>query len=257
MSRFLLFIFVLCFSQSVFAQRHEIGIFAGGANVIGDVGKGNYINPFPTRATSGGDIILPISIGGLYRFNINPHMGFRLNLTYSHVGAGDFKSGEQFKRDRNQSFENDILEGAVLFEYNFKDINEAQEFAHSPYIFVGGGAFQAKYRIYDYDSKEREIVHDTYNKRKLVFPFGLGYKVRFNYNWLISLESGFRYTNQDFLDYNVADFSKNLINAGNSNPVIAEQIRDKTFGNMSNKDWYVQTGITLTYSFGRPACYCN
>ena len=257
MSRFLLFIFVLCFSQSVLAQRHEIGIFAGGANVIGDVGKGNYINPFPTRTAKGGDIVLPISIGGIYRFNINPHMGFRLNLTYSNVGAGDFKSGEQFKIDRDAKFKNDILEGAILFEYNFRDINEAQEYAHSPYIFFGGGLFSAKAQKYDFNEEDNDIVVGTKRKSNVVLPFGVGYKFRLNYSWLLSFESGFRYTNQDFLDYNTGEFTQKLKDKGIQDSYIQDQIDKRVYGNLSNKDWYVQTGFTLTYSFGRPPCYCN
>jgi len=257
MRRFFLFIFVFCLSQQIFAQRHEIGIFAGGANVIGDVGKGNYINPFPTRLVEEGKVFMPISIGGIYRFNFNPHMGFRLNLNYSRVGAGDYKSGEQYKIDRNKSFDNTILEGAVLFEYNFTDINEAQELAKSPYIFFGAGIFNANKMEYGYDEDNDQLTTNKKGKSNLVLPFGVGYKVRFNYNWLLSFETGFRYTNQDYLDYNVAEFTQELIDAGNTNPDIAEQIRSKTFGNTSNKDWYVHTGFTLTYSFGRPACYCN
>ena len=257
MSRILLFIFVLCFSQSIFAQRHEIGIFAGGANVIGDIGKGNYINPFPTRIEQGGEVVLPISVAAIYRFNFNPHMGFRLNLGYSHVGAGDFKSAEQFKRDRNESFKNDILEGAILFEYNFKDINEAQEFAHSPYIFFGGGVFSSKSRKYDLNKKNDDLAFSMERKANLVLPFGVGYKVRLNYNWLISLETGFRYSNLETLDHNYSEFTQKLIDAGATDPYIQDKINNRTFGDLSNKDWYVQTGFTITYSFGRPACYCN
>ena len=61
MRRLFLFVFILCFSQLTFAQRHELGIFAGGANVIGDIGKANYINPFPTKTEPDGKIYLPIS----------------------------------------------------------------------------------------------------------------------------------------------------------------------------------------------------
>lgn len=257
MRRFFLFIFVFCFTQQIFAQRHEIGIFAGGANVIGDVGKGNYINPFPTKVSKDGKVFTPISIGGIYRFNFNPHMGFRLNLNFSRVGAGDYKSGEQYKIDRNANFSNSILEGVVLFEYNFTDINEAQKLAKSPYIFFGAGVFGAKKMVYDYDEENNQIVDSKKTKSNFVLPFGVGYKVRFNYNWILSLETGFRYTNQDFIDHNVSEFTEKLIDAGNANPIIAEQIHSKTYGNLSSKDWYVHTGFTLTYSFGRPACYCN
>ncbi|MEP2335783.1 MAG: DUF6089 family protein, partial [Nonlabens ulvanivorans] len=29
------------------------------------------------------------------------------------------------------------------------------------------------------------------------------------------------------------------------------------FGNINNNDWYVFSGVTLTYAFGRKPCYCN
>ena len=31
----------------------------------------------------------------------------------------------------------------------------------------------------------------------------------------------------------------------------------KKFGNTNNKDWYVFTGFTLTYTFGNKPCYCR
>ncbi len=257
MKKFLLFIFAFSFYQSVMAQRHEIGIFAGGANVIGDVGKANYINPFPTKLTKDGKTFLPASIGALYRFNFNPQMGFRANASYSRVGAGDFKSGEQFKIDRNRNFANEILEGSIVFEYNFRDINDAQETSHSPYIFFGGGVYSAFQKTYDLNENGTDLTFDTKRKTNFTLPFGVGYKYRFNYNWIVSLETGFRYTNQDHLDYNVSEFSDKLLSAGAGDPYIQNKIDQRTFGDLNNKDWYVLTGFTLTYSFGRPACYCN
>ena len=103
--------------QTIFAQRHELGISLGGANVIGDVGRGYYINPFPTRLDANRTILFPISFGGLYRFNLNPYMGLRANLSYSKVGASDHLVKEQYKLDRNANFKNEIIEGSVLSEY--------------------------------------------------------------------------------------------------------------------------------------------
>ncbi|WP_291075455.1 MULTISPECIES: DUF6089 family protein [unclassified Empedobacter] len=251
MRRLFLFVFILCFSQLTFAQRHELGIFAGGANVIGDVGKASYINPFPTKTEAGGKIYLPISIGGLYRFNINPQMGFRANISYSKVGASDHRSKEYYKLERNKNFRNNIVEGSLMFEYNFFNINDDQEKAQSPYIFVGVGAFSAKGKEYDYDGTN--IIEKTKYNTDLTIPFGVGYKVRFNYNWILSFETGVRYTNVDYIDYNTGKFSEEYKNIFPNFPYDNEVV----YGNLSNKDWYVITGISLTYSFGRPACYCD
>lgn len=256
MRRLFLFVFILCFSQLTFAQRHELGIFAGGANVIGDVGKGNYFNPFPVR-TGKTDFFLPISIGGLYRFNINPQMGFRANLSYSRVGAYDSHSEELYKKDRRKSFSNNIVEGSIVFEYNFFNINDDVQNANSPYIFFGLGAFSAKEKNYDYDAATNIITEKGKYKTNLSIPFGIGYKIKFNYNWILGFETGFRYTNVDYIDYNVGKFSDNFIKGINDGNLSKDEYNKRIWGNTSNKDWYVLSGITLTYSFGRPACYCD
>lgn len=257
MRRLFLFVFILCFSQLTFAQRHELGIFAGGANVIGDISKANYINPFPTRVEKGGSLYLPISIGGLYRFNINPQMGFRANISYSKVGAGDHTAKEYYKIQRNKTFKNNIVEGSLMFEYNFFNINDDQEKAQSPYIFVGVGAFSAKGKEYDYDGTNNVIIEKTKYNTDLTIPFGVGYKVRFNYNWILSFETGVRYTNVDYIDYNKGKFTQNFTDAVADGVIPSEEYNKRIYGNTSNKDWYVLSGITLTYSFGRPACYCD
>jgi opacity protein-like surface antigen len=257
MKKILLIVIAFCSMQTIFAQRHELGVFLGGANVIGDVGKGNYINPFPTKLESNGSQFFPISLGALYRFNFNPYMGLRANFSFSKVGASDHLSGEQYKRDRNASFKNEIVEGSVLFEYNFTDINEAQKLAHAPYLFFGVGLANFKSRYYDINEEQTILYTKSERENKVVLPFGVGYKVKFNYNWVVSLETGFRYTGHDNLDYNNPRFTNELLQAGKDDPKIQEIIDSKIYGDIKNKDWYVLTGLTLTYTFGRPACYCN
>ena len=140
-----------------------------------------------------------------------------------------------------------------MFEYNFFNINDDQEKAQSPYIFVGVGAFSAKGKEYDYDGTNNVIIEKTKYNTDLTIPFGVGYKVRFNYNWILSFETGVRYTNVDYIDYNTGKFSEEYKNIFPNFPYDNEVV----YGNLSNKDWYVLTGISLTYSFGRPACYCD
>jgi len=257
MNKVFLVVFTFCLSQVMLAQRHEIGVFAGGSNVIGDVGKSTYINPFPTKTEVGGKIFLPISIGGLYRFNINPQMGFRANISYSKVGASDHRAKEQYKIDRNKNFRNNIIEGSLLFEYNFFDVNSDQETAQSPYIFFGVGAFSAKQKNYDYDPDENVIIEKGKYKTGLSIPFGVGYKFRYNYNWILSIESGVRYTGIDYIDYNRGEFTDRFKESIEDGTLPRNEYNKRIYGNLSNKDWYVITGISLTYAFGRPACYCD
>jgi hypothetical protein len=66
----------------------------------------------------------------------------------------------------------------------------------------------------------------------------LGIKSNVSRHIVLGLEVGARYTFTDNLD--------------GSNP------KDNTlrFGNINNNDWYVFSGFTLSYTFGRKPCYC-
>jgi len=242
----------------------------GGANVIGDVGKGNYIMPFPQRV-KGGDIDgyhINGSLGLLYRYNINPFMGFRLNLSLARVGASDHIADEQYKLDRDKQFGNRIYEGSLVYEYNFLDINDDQYFAHSPYMFFGIGLANYQVAKYGLKTEQRDgqeeinsLVSISKRENSFVLPFGVGYKVKFLYNWVLSAEVGFRYTGKDNLDFNKPDFTNELLDKANAlkqegNYKLQDEIDKRIHGNLSNKDWYVLSGLTLTYTFGRPACYC-
>lgn len=277
MKNFFILIVGLFFSVS-FAQRHEIGVFAGGANVIGDIGRSNYINPLPVSYNSKNlaDRI-PIALGVLYRFNFNPHMGIRAGLTFGKVVGSDWVAPEQYKKRRNYAYRNNITEGAVLFEYNFLDINDEHGSKHSPFIFGGLAAFmysEMKYTVNNNFTRDEngvilepytvdtQVTQDPVKKTAFTLPIGAGYKYKYR-GFVIAAEVGFRYTQTDNLDLSFAqeqDFTFNnepgidesMLDQINSNIIKSRQI-----GNTSNYDWYVFSGLTLTYTFGRPPCYCD
>src|SRR5690606_21080683 len=260
----------LFFSLS-WAQRHEIGIFAGGANVIGDIGRSNYINPLPV--SYGSEKLMdrvPFAIGAIYRFNFNPYMGVRFNGIFSRVVGADATAPEQYKKQRNYAFKNNIIEGSLVFEYNLFDINDEDGKKHSPYIFGGIGAFMydkstyaathtfardANGVILDPPVIQSEITSKTEKETNFTFPFGAGYKLKYRGNFVISAEVGFRYTSTDNLDHsfaNESDFTFNSEPGLNEDAVTqlnSNIIKSRQVGNMSNYDWYVFTGITLTYTF--------
>lgn len=264
MKNYIIALIMLLSTTSLFAQRHELGLFLGGANLISDIGSENYINPIPSRLKNG-KLGVPAVGGVLYRFNFNPHMGFRLGLSYAQVNDHDMNSGQLYKRQRKAFFKNNIAEGSLLFEYNFFPINDEGN-AHSPFIFAGIGAFSSRENEVYY--RETAIVDENGNviepvgidtRKKTVanfsFPVGAGYKLKVGYNWVIAAEVGFRYTNTDRLDLSAYSFNDNIYNEdGSLRGDIGEY---KTIGNISNTDWYVFTGLSLTYAFGRPPCYCN
>ena len=70
----------------------------------------------------------------------------------------------------------------------------------------------------------------------------VGYKSRVTDHIIFAAEIGARYTFSDGLDASVPN---------------SDELQSLSFGNTNSNDWYVFSGITLTYTFGRRPCYCN
>lgn len=88
------------------------------------------------------------------------------------------------------------------------------------------------------------MIVDYDNASTAAIPMVVGYKTTLGTKMMLGFEIGARYTFTDDLD--------------GSNPVkgLADEESLK-FGNTNSDDWYVFTGITLTFTFGRKPCYCN
>lgn len=226
MNRFLLS-FVCVFSLiSAQAQIHEVGVFLGGSNYIGDIGPTTYIAP-----NSG-------AFGILYKWNRSPRHAFRFSYTQSKLSSRDSKSDMPARKQRNYDFENNIKEVSLGLEFNFFEFNLHESgFIATPYIHSG-----LSYVMYD----ELYIINGKTekdgSKSSLAIPITLGVKTKLNKNFVLGFEVGARYTFTDNLD--------------GSNPS-SEAYQHLKFGNINNEDWYVFTGFTLTYTFGNKPCYCR
>lgn len=286
MKRFSVLFFALFMCVTVTAQKHEIGLFLGGANGITDVGRTDFINPLPKAYRNSGEPAIPWVIGALYRFNLNPQQGLRLNLAYGQIIDNDKTASEDYRYHRGAKYAQRVFDFSVLFEYNFLPINSEQQRGHSPYIFGGIGGFAYNNPTYvvthrartDADGQpitptsaedfESAIEKSNRTKFSYTIPFGAGYKYKFNYNWVASFEIGVRPTIVDNLDMafsNPEDFTFVTEPGLEQTPGIIDQIRirndemiiQRQIGDHSNNDWYVFTGFTLTYTFGRPPCFCD
>ncbi len=217
-----IFITFLWMTTIVSAQIHEVGIFLGGSNYIGDVGSTNYIYPND------------IAGGVIYKYNLNPRIALRGTFTYAQITADDADSKNAGRKLRGLNFTNTIKELAVGVEFSYFEYgSESRSLQHTPYILLEIAAFN--YKIAKTQSAPNEYGYG--NKTSISIPFGLGYKTKVGTSLAIGLEIGARYTFTDELDYN------------------HELINDLKFGNPNNNDWYVFSGINLVYTFGRPACY--
>ncbi len=214
----------LCAAFSSYAQTYEIGVFAGGANVIGDVGRTNYILP------SGP------AFGGVFKWNKSKRYAWRASVIYGSFTADDTKSSKSSREQRAFVIDNSVLEASAGLEFNFVEYNlHKLGPAFTPYLYTGLTYFR-----YDFNYFDAQQVQDINQKEgSFAIPMTVGAKYRLSQFLILGAEIGARYTFTDNLD--------------GSNPEGSnfEQFR---FGNILSDDWYVFSGITLTYTFGRKPC---
>ncbi|SFC04966.1 type IX secretion system protein PorG [Kaistella jeonii] len=285
---------ILFISVSYKGQRHEVGVQLGMSNLVGDIGRTNYILQQPVLNKIS-DYGVPLYAGVLYRMNFNPYQTVRLNIGYSNVQFIDALAKENYRRYRKLSGTNSIYEADLIFEYNFFPVNNEQKSLLSPYIFGGVGALLANDTkvTLENDFKRdpggnaiRPVTNDdfsttpTYTSGQqftMAIPFGVGLKYKFNYNWALFGEFMFRPTFSDSIDYSVIDeksvkqtYNKDIVVVGTSKSLLQESpykeiadaraeafLKNRQIGNINSKDWVNTVSIGLTYSFGRPPCYCE
>jgi len=257
MQKKIIYFFIVLFfiSFSVKGQRHEIGVQLGMSNLVGDIGRTNYILQKPLGNYR--ELGIPFYGGILYRRNISPYQSIRVNLGYSHIQFSDAHAKEFYRRNRYLEGSNSIYEADVLFEYNFFQVNEEQESLLSPYIFGGVGGMLYKTPqlvIKDNTVNDAEYITDV----TLAVPFGAGLKYKFNYNWALFGELMFRPTFSDSVDYStVEDKNISITKSTLTDQQVAEIKRDRQIGNPNSKDWVNSITLGLSYSFGRPPCFCD
>jgi hypothetical protein len=227
MKKILVLFFCLIFQNVLTAQIHEIGVFLGGSNFIGDVGKTNYVDPNE------------IAFGLLYKWNKSPRHSYRFSYTQSTISGNDLDSEVPARAQRGYSFKNDIKEFSAGLEFNFFDFNlhESLKRKVTPYVYSG-----LTYFIYDELFVVNGETKKDYRAGSFAIPMTVGVKGNILENFILGFEVGARYTFTDNLD---GSLPKN------------ENLEPLKFGNINSKDWYVFTGFTLTYTFGEKPCYCS
>lgn len=223
MLRALLFIFIIS-SFTATAQNYEIGVWGGGSNMISDVGRTSYI--LPTDAAA----------GLLFRLNRSKRHSFRVQASYTQLSARDRQSEDVSRVERDLELDYNVLEFAVGMEFTFVeyDLHKTKP-QFSPYLHLSFAALR-----YDaYGLNDQGVLESQGGRTGYAIPFGLGVKFSVARKWILGFELGARYAFTDNLD--------------GSDPDGADGVR--SFGNLNNNDWYMFSGATLTYTFGRRPCY--
>lgn len=206
------------------AQTYEVGLFGGGANNIGDVGRMNYIAPTGP------------AFGALFKWNKSKRYAWRAHAIYGKFKADDLKSDISSRQQRGLSMEQSILEVSAGLEFNFVEYNlHKLGPAFTPYLYTGLTYFRYDFNYFD----AGQLIDLNQRDGSFAIPITGGAKFRLNQFLILGAEIGARYTFTDNLD--------------GSNPE-GSNFESFRFGNVFSNDWYVFTGLTLTYTFGRKPC---
>lgn len=224
MNRIFFLFVLLSLSLSSKAQIHELGVFAGGANYIGDVGPTDYISPNN------------LALGVVYKWNKSPRHSWRASFTYGKLTSDDADSDMSARQQRDYKFENSVKELSLGLEFNFFDFNlHEDEIKFTPYVYGGVSYFWSD-ELYIQNGETRRGD----SKGNVAIPMTVGIKSNLFPNFVLGFEVGARYTFTDNLD-------------GSNHPDYPQL----AFGNINSDDWYVFSGFTLTYTFGNKPCYCS
>jgi hypothetical protein len=224
----ILFLFSVLFTPSAQSQIYEIGVFGGGSNFIGDVGATNYIAPKDP------------AIGLLLKWNRSPRHSWRVSIIYADIAGEDKKSDDPRRKERNYSFDNNLIEISAGMEFTFFDFNlHGTGHKSTPYLYTG--ITTAKHDNYRF-SQNGAYTSENTTSWAYGIPMVLGYKIALTNHFILGAEVGARYTFSDELDGSVPD---------------SQHLQSLSFGNINSNDWYVFSGFTLTYTFGQRPCYCN
>jgi len=145
------------------AQTYEIGLFAGGTNNIGDVGRTSFILP------SGP------AYGALFKWNKSKRYAFRASIFKGDFTADDTKSSMPSRAQRGYKVENSILEYSLGIEFNFVEYNlHKLGPAFTPYLYTGLTYFR-----YDFNYIDALQVQDINQKDgSFAIPMTVGAKYK-------------------------------------------------------------------------------
>jgi hypothetical protein len=210
-----------------YSQIYEVGGFLGGSNFIGDVGSTQFIDPNS------------YALGGVLKWNRSPRHSFRASLIFSTLSANDNSSDDPKRVNRGYYFDTSIIEASLGLEFTFFDFNlHSGTPQSSPYIYTG--ISMANHPNFFFNNNM--LIDEKTKSNAYGIPITLGFKTTLINQIVIAVELGARYTFSDEIDGSKPDSEENQI---------------ARFGNFNNNDWYMFSGLIITYTFGRKPCYCD
>lgn len=254
------------FAQS---QMWEIGVMLGASNYSGDLAP----TPIVLNETHP-------AFGGFVRYNIKRDWTLKGNAYYGTISGSDKNATTEKSKIRNLSFKSNVLEIGANIEWNITGYEVgSRNNKFSPYVFTGLAIFKFDPEAYDSSTKEWVRLQPlgtegqgttNYNDREkygitqVSIPLGVGLKYNFKGNWTLGFELGTRKTFTDYLDDVSSTYVEPDVLRSQGAGELAVRMANRSGkkfdstterGNATNKDWYMFTGLTLSYTLMPKKCY--
>ena len=236
---------ITLFSTESKSQDNEIGFFFGGTNYIGDVGPTIYINPFSKDNISGDKENISSGVLGIfYRKNLSNRFAIKTGFNFAEIKSSDSSKGSaNYRQQRGKSFKNKIQEFHLGLDFNFLEFEtSSNNFEFTPYIHTGLSIIRFDALHYPIGINEAQ----SYGKdNDFALPITVGIKMKPLKSFMVGLEISAKHSFTENLDGSYPEFDDSSLYS------------QRPFGSNLSQDWYVYSGITLTYLFGNYECDCT
>ncbi len=216
----------------------------------------------------------------MYRYNVHSRLSLRANLIYGKVSGDDSESKISQFQERNLSFSSDIWELGAGLEFNYFPFQLGHDrYKGTGYILVELALFRMNPKTIGDNGNEVDLQplgtegqgtslssRGRYSLTQLSIPIGVGAKLSLGQRASLNFEIGIRKTFTDYLDDIGADYYADPLVLEAENGPLAASLSNRslsgerfgTRGDSSTKDWYVFTGMMLTFRLGKPeVCFSH
>jgi len=265
--RVFLTVLIICFIGITYlhSQSSELSVMLGISSYKGDLSNSLFNTKFFHPA-----------VAGDFRRCWNNNWSYRAGIAYGTISGDDAKSDVAFELFRNLSFKSRMLEGHLLFEFNFFPYQTANPASTwTPFLFGGLAVykFNPKAQLGDDWIALQPLATEgqgtgaypdrsKYGRVQFSLPFGGGFKFKLTNRLGISIEAGARRTFTDYLDDVSATYAKKDVLLSSYGPLsvlfsdrtidsVNDTNNDRQRGDAAHKDWYMFSGVALSFTLSK------
>jgi hypothetical protein len=264
---FVALLLLLFIAPVVRGQVNEIGGTIGASYYIGDL---NPLRHYPRDTKLAGGLV--------FRHNFNDRYALRIQGLYGALQAYDSDSEDTLQQLRNLHFTTKLVEASLLLEINFFKYRKRGKDGKkwTPFVFGGLCYFRTNpkaqlddtwYELQPLGTEGQGTTargnSEGYKLDQIGIPIGAGIKVNLG-RVDLQAEWGIRRTYTDhiddvsgtYVDLDLLAFENGPLSASlaDRSPLVGVpgyNSADRARGDTGTRDWYVYSGLTITYIISR------